>query len=57
MRCVPDEPVDITRLLQPRIEAELAFVLNRDLDQASVSETDMFYKSCVIRHMYVTLRL
>ena len=57
MRCVLDEPVDITRLLQPRIEAELALVLNRDLDQASVSETDMFNKSCVIRHMYVTLGL
>lgn len=41
MRCTQDEPIDITRLLQPKIEAELAFVLNRDLDQASVSETDV----------------
>jgi 2-keto-4-pentenoate hydratase len=41
MHCTQDEPIDITRLLQPRIEAELAFVLSRDLDQASVSETDV----------------
>lgn len=32
MACAQDEPVDIARLLQPRIEAEIAFVLGADLD-------------------------
>ncbi len=41
MRCTGDDPIDITRLLQPRIEAELAFVLNRDLDMPAVTEADV----------------
>jgi 2-keto-4-pentenoate hydratase len=32
MACQEDEPVDSGRLLQPRIEAEIAFVLAADLD-------------------------
>lgn len=32
MACSPDEPVETERLLQPRIEAEVAFVLAEDLD-------------------------
>ena len=34
MRCSEDEPIDIGRLLQPRIEAEIAFRLGADLDLA-----------------------
>jgi 2-keto-4-pentenoate hydratase len=34
MACAEDEPIDIRRLLQPKIEAEVAFILARDLDQA-----------------------
>lgn len=32
MECGPDAPVDIDRLLQPKIEAEVAFMLSADLD-------------------------
>jgi len=42
MHTVPDEPVDIGRLLQPKIEAEIAFVLSADLDQAGpIDEADV----------------
>ncbi|MCW2943916.1 MAG: 2-hydroxypenta-2,4-dienoate hydratase [Actinoallomurus sp.] len=32
MRCHEQDPIDHTRLLQPKVEAELAFVLKADLD-------------------------
>ena len=38
MTCAQDEPIDITRLLQPRIEAEVAFVLADDLDRDDLDE-------------------
>lgn len=41
MACPLDQPVDITRLLQPKIEAEIAFVLAADLDQPVVTEGDV----------------
>ena len=41
MRCAQDDPVDITRLLQPKIEAELAFILARDLGQPAITEADV----------------
>jgi len=41
MACAQDQPVDITRLIQPKIEAELAFILAADLDRDPVTETDV----------------
>jgi 2-keto-4-pentenoate hydratase len=41
MDCPQGEPVDIARLLQPRIEAEVAFVLARDLDIPDTGQDDV----------------
>jgi 2-keto-4-pentenoate hydratase len=41
MACPPGEPVDIGRLLQPKIEAEVAFVLARDLDGPDIGPDDV----------------
>lgn len=39
MACSEGERIDIGRLLQPRIEAEVAFVLGADLDAADLDES------------------
>jgi len=41
MGCSPGEPVDIGRLLQPRIEAEVAFFLAGDLDGPDIGLGDV----------------
>jgi 2-keto-4-pentenoate hydratase len=41
MACPPGEPVDTGSLLQPKIEAEVAFMLESDLDGADISPDDV----------------
>ena len=41
MDCPPGEPIDTGRLLQPKIEAEVAFVLARDLDAPDLGPDDV----------------
>jgi 2-keto-4-pentenoate hydratase len=41
MDCPPGEPIGSGRLLQPKIEAEVAFVLGRDLDAADIGPDDV----------------
>jgi len=41
MDCPPGEPIGTSRLLQPKIEAEVAFVLARDLDVPDISPDDV----------------
>jgi 2-keto-4-pentenoate hydratase len=41
MACPAHVVVDISRLLQPRIEAEIAFVLGRDLDTPEIGPDDI----------------
>jgi 2-keto-4-pentenoate hydratase len=41
MDCPQGEPIDIGRLLQPRIEAEVAFVLADDLDAPDIGPDDV----------------
>ena len=41
MDCPPGEPVDTGQLLQPKIEAEIAFVLARDLDAPDLGPDDV----------------
>jgi 2-keto-4-pentenoate hydratase len=41
MDCPQGEPIDIGRLLQPKIEAEIAFVLAADLDAPDIGPDDV----------------
>jgi 2-keto-4-pentenoate hydratase len=41
MHCPPDDAIDVGRLLQPKIEAEVAFVLARDLDAPDIGVDDV----------------
>lgn len=39
MQRTQDDPIDVRDLLQPKIEAEVAFILGADLDQADIDES------------------
>lgn len=41
MNCEQDVPIDVSRLQQPKIEAEIAFLLDADLDMAPVTAGDV----------------
>jgi 2-keto-4-pentenoate hydratase len=41
MACSPGEPVDTARLLQPKIEAEVAFMLDSDLDGPDIGPEEV----------------
>jgi 2-keto-4-pentenoate hydratase len=45
MLCAADRPVDLARLLQPKVEAEIAFVLSHDVLDPAVDGTSI--RACV----------
>lgn len=47
MDCTQDDAVDFTRLLQPRIEAEIAFTVSRDIEESIDAGTAPDYVSQV----------
>jgi 2-oxopent-4-enoate hydratase len=47
----PGTPVDVTRLLQPKVEAEIAFVLGADLDVDGIGPAD------VVGHVVAALEI
>jgi len=46
MNCPPGSLIDMTRLLQPRVEAEIAFVLSRNIDAAVTAQSVRHYVEC-----------
>lgn len=46
MKCPPGSPIDMRRLLQPKVEAEIAFILSRDVDAAVTADSVRHYVKC-----------
>jgi 2-keto-4-pentenoate hydratase len=48
MQCQQNHQIELSRLLQPKIEAELAFILGTDLDRPDITESDVALATLIV---------